>query len=185
MPPIATFAGILLSILIGGAVLVERVFSWGGAAQYAADAVLRNDYPAVQAFVVVAGAISVFVFPLVDLLYTAIDVVLDAFGSTWPQAVRCLRPGGRAVVFGAFAGDAIEPDLRVELAAVPFQRGQFSLLGTTMGSPRDFAAFLEFVDRGSWTPVIDSVRPLAEAAAAHKRMEARRHFGKLVLRVAA
>ena len=73
LPPIATFAGILLSILIGGAVLVERVFSWGGAAQYAADAVLRNDYPAVQAFVVVAGAISVFVFLLIDLLYTAID----------------------------------------------------------------------------------------------------------------
>ena len=53
-----------------------------------------------------------------------------------------------------------------------------------MGSPRDFAALLASVDRGSWTPVIDSVLPLAEAAVAHERMEARRHFGKLVLSVA-
>ena len=35
-----------------------------------------------------------------------------------------------------------------------------------------------------WGPVIDSVRPLAEAAAAHERLEAGDHFGKLVLEIA-
>lgn len=53
-----------------------------------------------------------------------------------------------------------------------------------MGSPRDFAALLEAVHRGSWRPVIDSVRPLAEVAGAHARMEAGVHFGKLVLGIA-
>ena len=42
-----------------------------------------------------------------------------------------------------------------------------SILGTTMGSPADFAALLRMVETAPWRPVIDSVRPLAEAEAAH------------------
>jgi NADPH:quinone reductase-like Zn-dependent oxidoreductase len=52
-----------------------------------------------------------------------------------------------------------------------------------MGSARDFAALLRMVEEGSWQPVIDSVRPLAEAEAAHERMRAGEHFGKLVLSI--
>jgi ABC-type dipeptide/oligopeptide/nickel transport system permease component len=73
LPPVVTFAGIVFSLLIGGAVLVETVFSWGGIAQYAASAIAQNDYNAVQAFVLVAGVISVMVFFVVDLLYMLID----------------------------------------------------------------------------------------------------------------
>ena len=73
LPPVVTFAGIFFSVLLGGAVLIEVIFSWGGAAQYAATAVIQNDYPAIQAFVFVAGAISVFIFLLVDLLYVVLD----------------------------------------------------------------------------------------------------------------
>jgi zinc-binding alcohol dehydrogenase/oxidoreductase len=58
-----------------------------------------------------------------------------------------------------------------------------SILGTTMGSARDFAALMRMVERGSWRPVIDSVRPLPEAEAAHDRMKAGEHFGKLVLAI--
>jgi zinc-binding alcohol dehydrogenase/oxidoreductase len=52
-----------------------------------------------------------------------------------------------------------------------------------MGSPRDFARLLEAVEQGNWLPVVDSFRPLSEATAAHERMEAREHFGKLVLAI--
>ena len=55
-----------------------------------------------------------------------------------------------------------------------------SIHGTTMGSSRDFAALMRMVETGSWSPVIDSVRPLADAEAAHDRMKAGEHFGKLV-----
>ena len=99
--------------------------------------------------------------------------------STWPDSVRCLRPGGRLVVFGATGG------ARAELEVRPVYFGQISILGTTMGSPRDFASLLRTIDVPGWRPVIDSVRPLAEAAAAHERMEAGAHFGKLVLEIAA
>ncbi len=53
-----------------------------------------------------------------------------------------------------------------------------------MGSPRDFAGLLASVEHAAWVPVIDSVRPLAEAAGAHAREEAGDHFGKLVLSIA-
>lgn len=104
-----------------------------------------------------------------------VDVVIDSVGSTWQESVRCLRNGGRCVVFGATGGERVELEIR------PFYLAWKALLGTTMGSPRDFARVLEAVERGSWKPVIDSVRPLHAAAAAHERMEAGEHFGKLVL----
>ena len=106
-----------------------------------------------------------------------VDVVVDSVGSTWPDAIRCLRRGGRLVAFGATGGGRAELDVR------PFYGGQFSLLGTTMGSPREFASLLDVVAEASWAPVIDSVRPLAEVPSAHERMEAGEHFGKLVLAV--
>ncbi|MCC6222110.1 MAG: zinc-binding dehydrogenase [Thermoleophilia bacterium] len=106
-----------------------------------------------------------------------VDVVVDSVGATWPDSIRCLAPGGRVAAFGATAGST------AQLEARPFYFGQFSLLGTTMGSPRDFRALLGAIDAGSFAPAIDSVRPLAEAAAAHERMEAGAQFGKLVLEI--
>ncbi|MEW6582644.1 MAG: zinc-binding dehydrogenase [Actinomycetota bacterium] len=108
-----------------------------------------------------------------------IDVVVDSVGSTWPQSVAALRPGGRMVCFGGTGGRAAELQVR----AVTF--GQVDVLGTTMGSPREFAQLLAAVEAQDWAPVVDSVRPLADAAAAHAREEAGQHFGKLVLEVAA
>jgi zinc-binding alcohol dehydrogenase/oxidoreductase len=106
-----------------------------------------------------------------------VDVVVDSVGTTWPDSLRCLRKGGRAVVFGATGGS------EATLSVRPFYGSHLSLLGTTMGSPRDFEGLLAAVERGDWTPVVDSVRPLAEADAAHERMERGEQFGKLVLSV--
>ena len=104
-----------------------------------------------------------------------VDVVVDSVGSTWADSVNCLRPGGRLVVFGGTGGG------KVEMMVRPVTMGQVSILGTTMGSARDFAGLLRAVATQTWTPVVDSVRPLAEAADAHAREEAGEHFGKLVL----
>jgi NADPH:quinone reductase-like Zn-dependent oxidoreductase len=107
-----------------------------------------------------------------------VDVVLDSVGTTWRDSLRALRKGGRLVVFGGTGGPEVTLDVRA------IYLGWQSILGTTMGSGRDFAALLRVVDGGSWRPVIDSVRPLAEAEAAHERMKSGGHFGKLVLTVA-
>lgn len=60
------------------------------------------------------------------------DVVLDAIGN-WAEALDALRPGGRLVVLGASRLTEALLDVR------RFFFGQFDLLGTTMGSLRDFA----------------------------------------------
>jgi NADPH:quinone reductase-like Zn-dependent oxidoreductase len=106
---------------------------------------------------------------------SGVDVVIDSVGSTWAESVASVRPGGRVVVFGGTGGAT------VELMVRPVTLGQVSLLGTTMGSPRDFARLLAAAAAQDWRPAIDSVRPLDEAAGAHARMEAGDHFGKLVL----
>jgi NADPH:quinone reductase-like Zn-dependent oxidoreductase len=106
------------------------------------------------------------------------DLVIDSVGETWPDALAALRPGGRLVAFGATGGASARIDVR------PFYFGQQSILGTTMGSPRDFAALLRSVEAApDWRPVIDRVLPLDRAAEAHAVMERREHTGKLVLEV--
>jgi NADPH:quinone reductase-like Zn-dependent oxidoreductase len=104
-----------------------------------------------------------------------VDLVLDSVGTTWRDSLRALRKGGRLVVFGGTGG----PDVTLDVRAVYLN--WLSILGTTMGSPRDFFSMMRMVDDGDWRPVIDSVRPLADAEAAHDRMKAGEHFGKLVL----
>jgi NADPH:quinone reductase-like Zn-dependent oxidoreductase len=106
-----------------------------------------------------------------------VDVVLDSVGTTWRDSLRALRKGGRLVVFGGTGG----PEVTLDVRAV-YLNWQ-SIHGTTMGSGRDFAALLRMVEGGTSRPVIDSVRPLPEAEAAHARMKAGEHFGKLVLAV--
>jgi zinc-binding alcohol dehydrogenase/oxidoreductase len=106
-----------------------------------------------------------------------VDVVLDSVGTTWRDSLRALRRGGKLVVFGGTGG----PEVTLDVRAV-YLNWQ-SILGTMMGSGRDFAALLRMVNVGAWRPVIDSVRPFAEAEAAHDRMQAGQHFGKLVLAI--
>src|SRR4030095_1529894 len=60
---------------------------------------------------------------------------------------------------------------------------QLTILGSTMGAKQDFEGAYELVSSGRARPVIDSVFPLAEARAAHERMESGEQFGKIVLRI--
>lgn len=106
-----------------------------------------------------------------------VDLAFDSVGSTWQQSLDAVRPGGRVVVFGATGGTEATLNVR------PFYFRQLSLLGTQLGSPRDFDGLLRMLGDATWKPVLDSVRPLAEAEAALARLEAGEHFGKLVLEI--
>jgi zinc-binding alcohol dehydrogenase/oxidoreductase len=104
-----------------------------------------------------------------------VDLVLDSVGSTWPDSLRALRRGGRIVVMGGTGGASAELDVRFVYL------NWLSILGTTLGSPRDFGTFLELVQAGDWRPVIDSVHSLADAETAYERLRGD-HMGKIVLR---
>ena len=73
LPPVITVTGILTWFLLGGAVLVETVFAWGGLGQYAVQSVVNSDYASLQAVVLLAAVFTMVVFLLVDLAYFVID----------------------------------------------------------------------------------------------------------------
>lgn len=107
-----------------------------------------------------------------------VDAIADSIGEpVWDGAFEALRPGGRLVNFG----DTARATAELDLSRLYF--GYFRIQGTTMGSPREFDALLAHVDRAEWRPVIDSVFPLRDAAAAHARLEHPDRFGKVVLAI--
>jgi peptide/nickel transport system permease protein len=77
LPPILTLIGLTYGFLLGGAVLVETVFSWGGVGQYVVASVGRSDYFPVQAFVLIAALMNMVVYLLVDVLHVVIDPRID------------------------------------------------------------------------------------------------------------
>jgi peptide/nickel transport system permease protein len=70
---VPTLAALIYGYLLGGAVLVEFVFSWQGFGQWALHGMLFRDYPIVQAFVLVSAAFYVVVFLLADVLHAMLD----------------------------------------------------------------------------------------------------------------
>lgn len=73
LPSIITIISVLFGYLLGGAVLIEIVFSWGGAGQYAVQGVLNADFSPVLGFIIFAAVFSLFVYLLVDIIYFLID----------------------------------------------------------------------------------------------------------------
>ncbi|MDI1250357.1 MAG: zinc-binding dehydrogenase [Lacunisphaera sp.] len=104
------------------------------------------------------------------------DVIVDsAGGEGFASLIELTRPGGRLVFFGATTGNPKGLDVRK-----CFFR-QINLLGTTMGSPADFAGMTAFVARHKIVPVVDRVFPLEAAEPALRHMESGAQFGKIVL----
>lgn len=71
--PVITLIGLLLPALFGGAVFVEKVFSWNGMGLLAINAVSARDYPLVTASVAIGGAVVAVGSLVADLLYAAAD----------------------------------------------------------------------------------------------------------------
>lgn len=104
------------------------------------------------------------------------DIVVDHVGAaTFEKSVVACARGGRIVVCGATTG--YEPKLNLRHL---FWR-QISVLGSTMASKARLFKLVGLFAAGRLKPVIDRVLPMAEVAAAHKLLESRAVFGKLVL----
>lgn len=106
------------------------------------------------------------------------DVIVDsAGGEGFDALIDVASPGGRIVFFGATRGNP--PVLAMRKV---FWR-QLSLLGTTMGSPEDWAAMVEFVNSRKIKPVVSTLLPLEHADEAFALMERGAQFGKIVLKM--
>lgn len=70
---VVTLVGQRIGQLIGGSVVIEQVFGWSGLGWYLYTSVIKQDYPAVQAIVLLIAAAMVILNMLADILYAAID----------------------------------------------------------------------------------------------------------------
>jgi zinc-binding alcohol dehydrogenase/oxidoreductase len=102
-------------------------------------------------------------------------VVDSAGGDTLAKALSVARYGGRVVIYGGTTGDA-----KIRPYSV-FWR-QLDFMGSSMGSPRDFAEMLAMFD-GSIKPAIDKVYPMDEVVAAAESVDKGAQFGKVLLAI--
>lgn len=71
--PVITVAGVIVGVLLGGAIVIEQVYSLPGVGRLIIGAVLRRDYPVIQGGLLLLATIYVFVNIAVDLLYAYVD----------------------------------------------------------------------------------------------------------------
>jgi ABC-type dipeptide/oligopeptide/nickel transport system permease component len=71
--PTLTASGLLLAQMIGGSVLVEKVYNWPGVGALVVDSILRQDFSVVQTFILLSACAYVVVNLLVDVLYGILD----------------------------------------------------------------------------------------------------------------
>jgi NADPH:quinone reductase-like Zn-dependent oxidoreductase len=105
-----------------------------------------------------------------------VDLVFEHIGGeVFTQSLACLVPGGRMAVCGAHAGEVVPLDI------IEFFRREIDLLGSFRATSTELRQVFSLVVEGRLRPVIHAAFPLAEAAEAHRVMERREHFGKLLL----
>jgi NADPH:quinone reductase-like Zn-dependent oxidoreductase len=105
-----------------------------------------------------------------------VDVVVEHVGgATWEKLIPTLAPGGRLVTCGATAGYESKVDIRY------FFSKSVAILGAFMGCKADLLEVVRHIGEGRLRPVVDRTLPLSECARAHRLIEERAVFGKIVL----
>lgn len=105
-----------------------------------------------------------------------IDVVADVVGGdSFPDLLNILKTEGRYVVAGAIAGPSVRLDLRTVYL------NHLELIGSTMGTRRDFADLVRYVTDGKVKPLLAGAYPLSEIGRAQSDFQGKGFFGKLVL----
>lgn len=71
--PIVTATGMHLGELVGGALVIETIFSWPGVGRYAVTAIGHKDFPVIQCFTLLMVIVFVFCNLIVDVITAALD----------------------------------------------------------------------------------------------------------------
>ena len=104
------------------------------------------------------------------------DVVFEHIGkSTWNQSLSLLNIGGRIVTCGSTTGSKVNIDLRHL-----FMKQQ-SILGSTMADMDSFINVMKKINQRKYVPFVDKVFNFSEIKLAHKHLEDRNQFGKIIV----
>ena len=105
-----------------------------------------------------------------------VDLSVDSIGGEVFDALVSLgKIGSRIVSFGATKGPV--PNLVMPKIFLK----EMTIHGSTMGSPQEFAAMVDFVEKHQIRPIIDKTYSLEDVVSAQERMENGENFGKIVL----
>lgn len=108
-----------------------------------------------------------------------VDVVVDNVGAgTFPLSLRAARKGGRILTVGNTGGPTFEIDNRFVFSK------HLTIVGSTMGTLRDFSTVMGLVFAGRLRPVLDRTYPLSQAGAAQEALAAGQQMGKITLAIA-
>jgi NADPH:quinone reductase-like Zn-dependent oxidoreductase len=106
------------------------------------------------------------------------DVIIDsALGEGFAHHLDLSNPGGRIVFYGGTAGNI------PELNGRKIFWKQLSILGTTMGSPKDFDNLINFINEHQLQPIVDSVHSFEDSENVIRMMDNSEQFGKIVLEI--
>jgi NADPH:quinone reductase-like Zn-dependent oxidoreductase len=105
-----------------------------------------------------------------------VDVVMEHIGGeVFTQSLKCLARGGIIVTVGAHAGEVVPFDI------IPFFRRELRLSGSKNASVLELRKVMGLVADGKLKPVIHKALPLSQAAEAHRIVDSRDFFGKVIL----
>ena len=71
--PLITMMGLQFAFMMGGAIVVENIFSWNGVGRMAVEAIFQRDYPIIQGFILTFAVVVVVVSIFLDTIYAFID----------------------------------------------------------------------------------------------------------------
>ena len=108
-----------------------------------------------------------------------VDVVVDCVGGeSWVKSLAALARGGRLATCGATAGANPQTDIR------RIFWNHLKIFGSTLGSREEFRQLLAFMQLSKVRPIVDQIFSLKDVAAAQRRLEEGKQFGKIVLQIA-
>jgi len=105
-----------------------------------------------------------------------VDVVMEHIGGeVFIESLKCLARGAIIVTVGAHAGEVVQFDI------IPFFRRELRLAGSKNASVLELRKVMGLVADGKLKPVLHKALPLAQAAEAHRVVDSRDFFGKVIL----
>jgi NADPH:quinone reductase-like Zn-dependent oxidoreductase len=105
-----------------------------------------------------------------------VDVVMEHIGGeVFTESLKCLARGAIIVTVGAHAGEVVEFDI------IPFFRKELRLAGSKNASVLELRKVMGLVAEGKLKPIVHKALPLAQAAEAHRVVDSRDFFGKVIL----
>jgi len=105
-----------------------------------------------------------------------VDVIMEHIGGeVFIESLKCLARGAIIVTVGAHAGEVVQFDI------IPFFRRELRLAGSKNASVLELRKVMGLVADGKLKPVIHKALPLAQAAEAHRVVDSRDFFGKVIL----